>query len=69
MRKSDTGIFVGHECGICGKRVNVSSQSGYWRVDPKTNKVEAWHMACIQSIRWRDDNTPPAWHEHPELFK
>jgi hypothetical protein len=44
--KSDTDIFVGHACQVCGKRVNVSSQSGFWQVDPKTKEVQAWHLRC-----------------------
>jgi hypothetical protein len=46
MRKSDTDIFVGHACQVCGKRVNVSDGTGYWQVNPKTRKVQARHAAC-----------------------
>lgn len=45
-RVTDTSPFVGHDCRICGKRVHVSKGNGYWRVNPKTRQVTAYHTKC-----------------------
>ena len=52
MRTSDTDIYVGHDCEVCGERVPLSHNSGYWSVDPKTGKVTAWHMRCRPVYRF-----------------
>lgn len=46
-RETDTSIYVGHLCQACGKRVLMSgegSTSAFWRTDPKTGEVKAWHL-------------------------
>jgi hypothetical protein len=53
VRKSDTGIFVVRPCEVCGERVLISDNSGYWSVDPKTLEVTAWHMRCRPVFRYQ----------------
>lgn len=46
MRTSDTDIFVGHNCGVCGERVHVSKGTGLWVCVCDGNEVYAWHATC-----------------------
>jgi hypothetical protein len=49
-RDSDTAMFVGLSCQVCGKRVLLSATGqGFWAVDPKTKAVLAWHLECRKS--------------------
>jgi hypothetical protein len=49
-RESDTALYVGHLCQVCGKRVLVSANGqGFWAVDPKTWAVLAWHLECRET--------------------
>jgi hypothetical protein len=46
-RESDTSLYVGHNCQVCGKRVLVSATGqGFWAVEPKTRTLKAWHLEC-----------------------
>jgi hypothetical protein len=65
-RESDTAIYVGHNCQVCGKRVNLGvgakvdpGQVGYWAVDPKTKQVLGWHMDCWLDKEKGGEYSPP----------
>lgn len=46
-RETDTSKFAGLDCTRCGERVKISDGSGYWRVDPQSQDVTAFHLRCV----------------------
>lgn len=48
-RETDTSKYTNLPCQVCGELVPTSASNakkvgGFWRTDPKTGEVKAWHL-------------------------